>query len=347
MKNEGRKRKLTKPVIAAIVTAAICFAITAALLITDIFVPVRYLTAYFVRADGNREGTLRVSFIDAGFGDCTLVELPDGKTMLIDSGDGAYPNTLHVMRFLNSRGVDRLDYLVCTSVKDEHCGGFAEILKYKEVGYAFVPYCLNERITEGYRAFVSALKERGVEYGYAEVGEGIYDDSYGYYFTFLAPSNYRSDQSAYNGLNSSPDSEKIDAASAVSYLAYGETAFAFTSDIRADGLKDIIARYRASEDLNQPFCEIGGRPVKLEDIDIVTAAGHAGKNNTYAPWYGLIEPEQTVISVGKSYADYPSDEALSDICNYCQPYYTLYDGDITVTVCGGRYSVAAAKKQTR
>ncbi|MDE5789456.1 MAG: hypothetical protein K2H78_03450 [Clostridia bacterium] len=340
----GRKSKLPKRIIALIVTAAICVVLIAAILITNAFVPVRYLTAYMVKGNRNGEGVLRVSYADAGFGDCILIELPDGKNVLIDGGDGAYPNALHILKFLNSRGVDNIDYLICSSVKDEHCGGLAELLKYKKVSYAYIPYCLNTRITAEYHSFVSALNERGISYGYAGVGEGIYDDGYGYYITFISPSNYQSDQSAYVGLNSDPTTENIENASVVTWLQYDGMAFAFTSDVGADGLKSILERYAACVELGQPFCDINGHSVRLEDCKIVTAPGHAGKNNTYAPWYDLIKPEQTVISVGKSFADYPSLQALSDICNYCQPHYTMYDGDITVTVSGGEYKITTSKK---
>lgn len=339
-----RKRKLSKPIVAVILTAAISVVLISALLITNVFVPVRYLTAYLVKENMNEKGVLRVSYVDADFGDCTLIELPDGKNVLIDGGDGAYPDTLHILQFLNSHGVGTIDYLVCTSVKDEHCGGLAEIIKYKNVGYAYIPYCLNTRITDEYHSFVSALEQRGIDFCYAGVGEGIYNDEYGYYLTFLSPSNYLSDQSAYKDMNTEPTAENIENASVVTWLQYDGTAFAFTSDVRAEGLKSIVDRYSVSVQLGQPFCESDGHSVRLEDCKIVTAAGHAGKNNTYAPWYDLIKPEQAIISVGKNFADYPSLQALSDICNYCDPLYTMYDGDITVTVSGGNYTVTTAKK---
>ena len=340
MKKNGSKRKLSKAVISVIVTVAVALVFIVSLLITNIFIPVKYLTAYFVKAHKNERGTMRVNYVDVGLGDCALIELPDGKNVLIDGGNGSYSNTLHILKFLNSRGVNRIDYLICTSVKDEHCGGLAELVKYKDVGYAYIPYCLNTRITREYRSFITALDKKNVSYSYACVGEGIVSDS-GYFLTFLSPTNYLSPDSEYAALNSEPSAQSKENASAVVWLEYEDTSFAFTSDIRAEGLKRIVEEYNSSVLSGQPFCALGDKSVKLDGCKIVTAPGHAGAPNTYAPWYDLIMPEQVIISVGKGYADYPSNKALSDICsNNRKPLYTMYSGDITVTVKDGGYKIS-------
>ena len=189
-KSRGNRIKLRKSVVTLIVTAAVLISLIIALLITNLFVPVKYLSAYTVKPHTNERGTMRVNYIDVGFGDCTLIELPDGKNVLIDGGDGAYSNTLHILKYLNGRGVDKIDWLICTSVKSEHCGGLAEIVKYKDVGYAYIPYCRNARITGEYNSFKAALERKKVRYSYACVGEGI--EGGDYFLTFLSPTNYLS-----------------------------------------------------------------------------------------------------------------------------------------------------------
>ena len=94
-----RRRKLSGKVIAAICTAAVAAVLLAAILITNIFIPIKYFTAYCVKRNPNSKGVMRVGFIDVGFGDSTLVELPDGKTVLIDGGDGAYGNNLNLLAY--------------------------------------------------------------------------------------------------------------------------------------------------------------------------------------------------------------------------------------------------------
>ena len=76
---EEKKRKLSKGRIRAIIVAAISIAVALALIITNFFVPVKYLGSYMVvRNKGAAEGVMRVRFVDVGFGDCTIIELPDG-----------------------------------------------------------------------------------------------------------------------------------------------------------------------------------------------------------------------------------------------------------------------------
>ena len=64
-----------------------------------------------------------------------------------------------------------------------------------------------------------------------------------------------------------------------------------------------------------------------------------GARNTSAAWYDFIQPEQVIVSVGKSFADYPSMEAVSDMQNHCNPLYTSYSGNITVSLDADGYTV--------
>lgn len=332
------KKRIKAGKIAAIVAAAVVVAACLSAIIANLFIPVRYLSAYLVFREERTAGELRITCLDVGFGDSYLVELPDGGTMLIDGGDGEYSRVLSLLTLLNRRGVDRIDYLVCTSVKGEHCGGLAEIVRYKEVGKAFVPYCNNTRITEEYYAFISALRDSGTEYSVAEVGAGVClsEDCF---FSFLSPVNSQSPDGEYADLNKSPTEENIERASAVLWLEYGENAFLFTSDAREETLSRIVAEYELCSALGQPYCAVGGREVKLEKCDFVTVPGHGGKYNTYAPFYDLIAPSDAVVSVGENYAGYPDATALSDVYAYTEPYYTRYDGTITVIADAEQYRI--------
>lgn len=76
--------------------------------------------------------TLRVTFLDVGQGDATVIELPDGRTILIDAG-AAY-EVLDMGRavvgpYLWDRGIRHLDLVIGTHPQLDHVGGLPWILR--------------------------------------------------------------------------------------------------------------------------------------------------------------------------------------------------------------------------
>jgi competence protein ComEC len=78
--------------------------------------------------------TLRVTFLDVGQGNATLVEAP-GFAALVDAG----PEAAHVARRLRSLGIGRLDALVLSHPQADHVGGAADVLDELEVARVLDP----------------------------------------------------------------------------------------------------------------------------------------------------------------------------------------------------------------
>ncbi len=79
------------------------------------------------------DGRLHISFLDVGQGDSAFVQLPQGSTVLVDTGGLAGPSTFDigdrvVAPVLRSSGVRRLDYLVLTHGDPDHIGGAAAVV---------------------------------------------------------------------------------------------------------------------------------------------------------------------------------------------------------------------------
>ncbi|MGQ9603638.1 MAG: ComEC/Rec2 family competence protein [bacterium] len=84
---------------------------------------------------GFQDGSYLVyTMVDVGWGDCHLLELPNGKRVLIDAGYGSlgqYEHSGDLYNLFNKRGVQRpsgIKYMVVTHNHADHYGGFLSII---------------------------------------------------------------------------------------------------------------------------------------------------------------------------------------------------------------------------
>jgi competence protein ComEC len=77
------------------------------------------------------DGRLRVTFLDVGQGDSVVIELPDGRTILVDTGPGGRrrldTGERVVAPFLWNRGVRGLTAVIITHDDIDHAGGLPSI----------------------------------------------------------------------------------------------------------------------------------------------------------------------------------------------------------------------------
>ena len=67
----------------------------------------------------------RITFLDVGQGDATLLQTPDGATVLVDGG----PPGAGLVAKLRDHGVRTLDMVVLTHAQEDHQGGFEEVMQ--------------------------------------------------------------------------------------------------------------------------------------------------------------------------------------------------------------------------
>jgi competence protein ComEC len=89
------------------------------------------------------DGRLRLIVLDVGQGDAIVVELPDGRTLLVDTGSGG-PMRLdageHVVApFLWNRGVLRLAGVAVTHDDSDHAGGLASVRRLFAIDEQWTP----------------------------------------------------------------------------------------------------------------------------------------------------------------------------------------------------------------
>lgn len=316
----SQRKKLSKRLLALIVTVSVALVFLSAILITNIFIPVKYLSAYMnFGTDKPRKGEMRISFLNVGAGDCTVVEFPDGKVTLFDGGSGSYNNQLTIFKKLNSYGIDKIDYLFCASSSKKRCGGLAEIVKYKNIDKVFAPIYRNYGITEEYRNFRKEVKNKNKSVVECVYGVGEYNEEYDYGFYVLYPEKSSSD-SEYNGVTSTSV-----------WISCGGVSVLLLGDLKTSGLQALFDSYTMTG------FEINGHSIKLEDCNIVKPANGGSESGECAPLYDLIQAETAIISTGSQ----PSLGLLSDIGSYAGSniFRTDINGTVTISIADGAYSV--------
>ena len=107
---------------------------------------------------------LRVTFFDVGQGDSCLVELPDGKTLLVDGGGswnpGFDPGEQLLVPWLLRHGTRRIEVVVLTHPHPDHANGLASIVARFPVGEVWTNGAPSE--LPGLKNLLEVAEKRGI-----------------------------------------------------------------------------------------------------------------------------------------------------------------------------------------
>lgn len=226
----------------------------------------------------NADGRLRVSMIDVGQGDSTLIELPSGAVMLIDGGgtpewkrdiadttftpDIRGVGEMAVADTLFRRGIDSIEYAAVTHSDGDHAAGLTEILRAMPVRTL-----LTGRIDttgEAAELFTTAMSQ-GMQIEIVESGTAFEID--GVVFEVLHP---RAGVDAYDNDNS-----------LVIRVTYGEIAILLTGDIERNAEHLIIN---------------GGLALSA---DVVKIPHHGSRTSSTAGFVDATRASYAVVSAGR------------------------------------------------
>ncbi|HJU05493.1 MAG TPA: DNA internalization-related competence protein ComEC/Rec2, partial [Nitrospiraceae bacterium] len=225
--------------------------------------------------------TLRVTFLDVGQGDATVIELPDGRTILIDGG-AAY-ETLDMGRavvgpFLWDRGITRLDHVIGTHPQLDHVGGLAWTVRKFRVGRYWGNGLSREE--PFYQRLQANLAVEGLHEEVAEAGRLIIDSG-PCRLRVLNPPDGR--QAAPSPIHAHSGA-MMNNLSVVTRLDCGLHSFLFPADIEAE----TIARLQKSDP------QFTARVIKVPH--------HGARSSLHTEWISRAHPEAAVISVGRANA---------------------------------------------
>ncbi len=255
-------------------------------------------------ADGS---AMQVTFLDVGQGDCELIVLPSGKTILIDAGESKSADD--IISFLEEQGISRLDYVIATHPHADHIGGMQEVIEAFDVGEIYMPKV--EHDTKTYENLLLAIQEKGLRIHTAKDGVSLMEEG-GVSAQFVAPC-----ADSYKDLNNY---------SAVLRLTYGDVSFLFMGDAEQASEEQITADVSA---------------------DIIKLGHHGSSTSSSQEFLEAVSPSAAIIScgAGNSYG-HPHEETLRtlDLLGI-ETYRTDQDGTVTVTTDGTTYQIQTAASQ--
>ena len=298
-------------------------------------------------------GELQVHVLDVGpgNGDSILIVAPDGKTVLVDSGDTGKGKI--VLEALKRYNLQQLDYFVVTHAHPDHAGGADEVIKATKVSNIIdnglapdVPEALagpnktantatakkpaskkpdkSATITKFYDEYRDAAARSGAHYEKAQPGTK-YDLGGGARLTILAPSEpYFSKEQMKTGGN------VANANSIVMRLDYGDFSMLLPGDAEEQTEHRMLTK-----DLN----------LKAK---VLKVAHHGSKYATSQDLVNRAKPEVAIISCGEwNRYGHPSQIVLDRLrAANVKLYRTDLQGEITITTRGkeGDYVVKTAKE---
>lgn len=224
---------------------------------------------------------VRVTFLDVGQGDACVIELPDGRTVLIDGG--ARYDTLDMGRavvgpYLWERRITRLDHVIATHPQLDHVGGLAWVLHAFEVGR----YWSNGvgREEPFYQRLRKVVRARGLVDERAEEGRVIIG---------TGPCRLEVLNPPAGAGRSSPEREQggpasgsaLNNLSVVTKLTCGPHTFVFTADAEAAALARLYHRGL------------------LSGVTVLKVPHHGAASSLYGPWITHMGAKTAVVSVGR------------------------------------------------
>lgn len=272
-------------------------------------------------AFSSTEGEYSVHFVDVGQGDCTIILLPDGKVVMIDTGPASSRNNLS--KYLSSMTFTTIDYLILTHPDEDHIGNACMIYDRYEVLHSYVPkvssnYMESRGLNESnFKVVTSNVWSNTTQSMYNENCEitynfrdvKIYDETsiYGYSIDFFTPLEDR--QSTNNDY------------SPIILVNLQNTKYLFTGDASTEKEEEFLTEY-------SPLVSSG-----YFDVDVLQVGHHGSKYSSSTDFLNAVTAEIAVISCGSGNKyGHPHSEAVTRLTSCgCQIRRTDEEGSIVMT----------------
>lgn len=262
-----------------------------------------------LQSAGHDSNALRVTFLDVGQGDSSLIDFTDGEQMLVDcSPDSRILSALgRVMKFYDNK----IDYLVVSHPDLDHYGGCEDVLRRFDVKH-IITNGFEKDYDSAWRSFKQAIADERAEWVIVDSErELLVSNSV---IQFLYPDHSLAEDSTV------PDSGKAaqsNYTSIIFELAYKNKKVLFVGDAGEEEEDYVVKKY--GTDL---------------DVDVLKVGHHGSYHSSSDAFLKLVTPQIAVISVGadNSYG-HPSNRTLTRLKRVSSTVYrTDVDEDVVVEI---------------
>ncbi|NUE01772.1 MBL fold metallo-hydrolase [Halorubraceae archaeon YAN] len=269
---------------------------------------------------GAVDGEVQFHHIDVGQGDATLIVTPSGETILIDTGDWRQDGQ-HVISYMESHDIDRIDHLVGTHPHADHIGGHAAVIAHFEDELDGIGAVYDSGVahtSQTYENYLDAVEAYDVELFITEEGDQLPIEDDGVIATVHNPP----------AGDSGTDLHYNSIALAISV---GEITYLTTGDTEADAEDRVVSEW--------------GDEI---ESDIYHAGHHGSSTSSSEPFMNAVQPDFAIISSGfESQYGHPHDEVLELFAEMdIETYWTGIHGDIVFTTDGTSIDVTSTDDAT-
>ncbi len=253
--------------------------------------------------------SLQIHFADVGQGDCAIIRTPSGKNIILDGGgsinddDGSYAGERIVVPLLYNLNMTEIDLMIASHGHMDHIGGLKTVIDKIKVKKLVVADTYDIEMRE----LTDYALEKGVPVFRMKEGDLIYEED-----SLTLKSLYPLTGEQLILSDSTTNANEL---SLVVRLDYGDFNALFTGDIGFESEKRLL-------DKNLQL-----------SCDLLKVAHHGSKYSSDQSFIKAVNPNMSVISVGRNIYGHPSPEAIKRIAGQgSEIFQTILNGGILVEV---------------
>ena len=253
---------------------------------------------------------LRIHFVDVNQGDCTSIETPMKKTILVDGG-GSESKDFDVgenilVPYILDRGYTKIDYIIVSHMDQDHVGGLLSVIQ--EIEVKNIVISKQSKDSDNFEKLMKLINNKKINLILVNMGDKVKIEK-DLYFDILWPDDRNFIEE--NPLNNN---------SIVCKLNYKKFSILFSGDIEEIAEKRILERYKEN--------------LQLLNATIFKVPHHGSKTSSSEDFIKEIKSNISLIGVGKENRfGHPNDEVIERLEKYGNKIYRTDNmGEISIEI---------------